>query len=131
MTALLIGGGAGLAIVFFVMVKNALPPKPLRRARSQFESIVRHYAPSSRVSISGGNFTPPVVWIKTATDAERSILQMESSLLPRFEDILLGVGYPAIDIRLLQFVVESQETVNKDFGGKWGRRKYVWYRERF
>src|SRR5215469_10727780 len=125
MTALVIGGGAGLAIALFVIIRNGLPPKPLRRARRQFESIVRHYVPASWVSISGGNFVHPVVWIKTATDGERTILQKESSLTSQFEDVLLGVGYPAIDIRLLQFVIESQETVNKDFGGKWSRRQYV------
>src|SRR5579864_5336885 len=129
MTGLVIGGGAGLVIALLVMLKSGLPSRQLRRARKRFQNLVRKSVPSSRVSIFGGNYVHPVVWIRTSTDGERTILQQDTNLVDQFRAILAGVGYPGTDIRLVQFVFESQETVDRQFGGKWSRRRFLWHRE--
>ena len=64
-------------------------------------------------------------------DADRDELQQDANLIPRFRAVLLQVGYPAADIPLVQFVFESQESVDREFHGSLSRRRYVCHRSRF
>jgi hypothetical protein len=65
---------------------------------------------------------PERLWfiaIKTKTDAERERLRFDSGLHGRLRDILLQVGYPVSAVKLVFFIFESQETVDRDCGGSW------------
>lgn len=58
-------------------------------------------------------------WIKTQSDEERDRLQADAELRHKFRSILLELGYPAEAVPLVGFAFESQETVDRDFGGNW------------
>ncbi len=58
-------------------------------------------------------------WIKTNSDEERDRLQVDAKLRQSFRDVLLELGYPAEAVPLVGFAFESQETVDRDFGGNW------------
>jgi hypothetical protein len=61
-------------------------------------------------------------WVKTATDAERDALLGDPGFRPAMRAILLDAGYPADAVPLVGFTAESQETVERDWGGNWWHR---------
>ena len=130
-TALVIGGATGLVIGLVLTVLRDKPAIQLRRARKAFQETVRQYCPTAKVSTFGGVYVHPVIWIATTTDAERDKLRQDSNLIDKLRAKLLQIGYSAADIPLVQFVFESQETVDSDFGGSWSRMQYVWHRSRY
>jgi hypothetical protein len=43
----------------------------------------------------------------------------ESQLYQQLSGVLLHVGYPADAVPFVHFRIESQETVDRDYGGSW------------
>jgi hypothetical protein len=54
-------------------------------------------------------------WVKTATLGD-------PGFRPAMRAILLDAGYPADAVPLVGFTAESQETVERDWGGNWWHR---------
>jgi hypothetical protein len=132
-TILAIGGGTGLVIGLVLVILNSKPLMALRRARKEFNKIIREHFPTAKVFCFGGaalyvgNSRQPDVWITTLTDEERDELQRNTTLLNQFRAVLVRVGYPD-DAPAVQFVFESQQTVEREFVGSWSRRRYEWHR---
>jgi hypothetical protein len=130
-------GSAAVAGVIIGIVLSILGNKALtalRRTRRQFQQILRQRSPRAKVSTFGGsalylgNPRHPDVWIKTATDEERDKLQQEGNLPDQFRTMLVQFGYPAQNAPFVRFAFESQETVDREFGGSWSRWTYDWLR---
>ena len=58
-------------------------------------------------------------WITTATDAQRDRLAADSEMQDEFRRILMREGYPADAILEVGFAFQSEETVERDYGGNW------------
>jgi hypothetical protein len=58
-------------------------------------------------------------WIKTSTDSERDFLRQAPETYQQFCQALLISGYPQDAISLVHFRIESQETVDREYGGSW------------
>jgi len=61
----------------------------------------------------------PVVWLVTATDAEKAGVIAHRVLRP---EVLAALGDAGVALDLLEraaVTVQSQETVDRDFGGSW------------
>jgi hypothetical protein len=91
-----------------------------RRARHEIEAMARHYCASAKVSYRRG----AIPWhlsflIATSTDKERDALRSEPNLYQQFCDGLDHAGFPADAIPSVGFRIESQETVERDYGGNW------------
>jgi hypothetical protein len=59
------------------------------------------------------------VWLGTATDAEASQLRTLPTIHARVHDLLLAHGFEERDLDGLMVVVQSQETVDRDYDGSW------------
>jgi hypothetical protein len=129
--AIAVGAGAGLIIGLILRVLNSRSSRQLSRAKREFLNVIRKRIPSAKMFIVGGTNAHPVVWTTTPSDIERDQLREDESLRDRFRTLLLQAEYAAGDIPLVQFVYESQETVDREFKGSWNQRKYVWLRERY
>ncbi len=125
------GAVAGLIIGLILRVLNNKSSRQLTRAKKEFLNVLRQRIPSAKMFIVGGTNAHPVIWTTTASDVERDQLRKDESLRDRFRALLAQAEYAAGDIPLVQFVYESQETVDREFEGSWNHRKYVWLRERF
>lgn len=122
---------SGLLIGLLQTFVNNRPLRQLRRARRDFEEIVKRYCPNAEIFVFGGKATYPTFWIASPTDAERDMLAQDATLIEQFREALAKAGYPAIDIPLAQFQFESQITVDREFEGSWSRRHYAWHRRRY
>jgi hypothetical protein len=92
----------------------------VRRARREIEAIVRTHCGDARVSSRQGA-TPNHVWFRIAvnTDKERNRLREEPNLYQQLSTALVRVGYPPDVVPAVHFRIESQETVDRDYGGSW------------
>ena len=59
------------------------------------------------------------IWLCTSTDAERDILIRDPSILPTGLSALQDAGFTESDLSRSGVVVQSQESVERDFGGNW------------
>jgi hypothetical protein len=57
--------------------------------------------------------------IATPTDNERDLLRQAPDTHQQFCDALLRAGYPQEAVSGVHFRIESQETVDRDYGGSW------------
>lgn len=64
---------------------------------------------------------PFAVWLGTSSDSEASRLRTSPTNLMRVHDVLVVHGFTAEDLTGLMVVVQSQETVDRDFAGSWFR----------
>jgi hypothetical protein len=46
-------------------------------------------------------------------------MRREADLYEKFRSVLVRVGYPSEVIPAVKFRIESQETVDRDYGGSW------------
>ena len=59
------------------------------------------------------------IWITTPSDAERDRLRTLPGLEAKFRQALRDAGYPEDAVPLVGFAYESQETVDRHYGGNW------------
>ena len=130
LTVLITGGAVGLVIGIAITFLNNKSSRQLHRARRGFQKSIQEKFPTASVRVDGGTYVHPTVWVMTSTDVERERLRQDPTLIQQFGTLLLRVGYPEPDIRLVEFVFESQETVDREFARSWSRRRYVWSRDR-
>lgn len=57
-------------------------------------------------------------WSTTAIDRERDLLCEDPMIYRQFCNAVLGTGYPPDAISSVHFRIQSQETVNRDYGGR-------------
>jgi hypothetical protein len=126
-----VGAGGGLIVGLILRVLNSKLSRQLSQAKRELLNVVRKRIPSAKMFIVSSANAHPVLWTTTAIDLERDQLREDESLRDRFRALLLQVEYAAGDVPLVQFVYESQETVDREFRGSWNQRKYVWLRERY
>jgi hypothetical protein len=85
--------------------------------------IVRQRCPQAQVfKKEGATWIDPAllaIYIATKTDNERDRLRLDHSLIEELRSALLAVGYPASSVPFVHFFIESQETVDRDYGGSW------------
>ena len=93
-----------------------------RNANRRIQAIIRRRFPTAIVVHHGATDINPcylAFWAITDTDAQRDDLNGDAQLLEQFRQVLLQVGYPAESVPLVGFAFESQETIDRDFGGSW------------
>jgi len=87
------------------------------RAEAAILEIVRELVPNARLSrIGPTDFGVPSwsCWVITPTDRERNRIQGDKGPLARLDLAAAKAGFaPAV------FVVESEETVDRDYQGSW------------
>ena len=59
------------------------------------------------------------VWLCTRSDVQRDSLSKSSELEAEVRDLLRSVGLPAADVDASGVVVQSEETVDRDYDGSW------------
>lgn len=59
------------------------------------------------------------VWLCTSTDADKALLIELSGLAPRAAECLRSAGFETLEERDVIVVVESDETVEREFQGSW------------
>ena len=129
----LLAGLLAMAALFFLLrvlglighrFRGKLWPT-IRRAEREVRKLARQRCPNAKVFSFGATDIDPrhlAIWIKTKTDEERDRLRHDSDLQQQLRDALLQVGYPTAAVPLVGFAFESQETVDRDFGGSWYSR---------
>lgn len=98
----------------------------VQRARKKGEVMVREFVrerlPQADVFSFGAIDISPsylAIWVTTGTDEERDALRNDETLVPRLRELLVSAGYPQDHVPSVGFEFESQETVDRDFGGSW------------
>ncbi len=113
----------GLVVVLFTPIFDWKLWPIIRRARREVMKVARQRVPNAGTfSIQGATATSPRYvnfWITTATDMERDLLRQAPDTYQQFCDALLRAGYPQDAVPGVHFRIESQETVDRDYGGSW------------
>jgi hypothetical protein len=95
----------------------------LRHAKRGIRKLVRERFPNTDVfSIQGSGRIEPrrlAIFITTTTDEESGKLRDDPSLYQQLCDAMIRSGYPPVAVPLVKFRIESQETVDRDYGGSW------------
>jgi len=92
----------------------------LRRAGQEIEEVARRYCPTAKVvSFSGATPARSSFRIAVATDGVRDRMRNGPELYQQFCGALLRAGYPEDAVPFVHFRIESQETVDRDYGGSW------------
>jgi len=95
----------------------------LRRARREVTKVARERLPNAGVFSRQGAtaINPRYVdfWITTATDKERDLLCQDPEIYRQFCSALLRSGYPQDAVSSVHFRIQSQETVDREYGGCW------------
>jgi len=95
----------------------------IRRAKRGISAVIKQRNLNAEVFVSQGAtaINPRYLsfGIRTRTDKERDALRQDPEIYKEFCDLLLTVGYPQAAIPFVHFGIESQETVDRDYGGSW------------
>jgi hypothetical protein len=94
----------------------------IRRARKRIKALLRQRYSSVKVTSFGATDISPrylAVWIITSTDAERDHLESDPALVQSMRSEFLDAGYPSEYVPSIGFAFQSQETIDRDFGGSW------------
>jgi hypothetical protein len=95
----------------------------IRRARKIIREVARQRCSNAKVfSHQGATKIDPRYLnflITTDTDGERDLMRNDSQIYEQFCNALLNAGYPQQAIPSVHFSIESQEKVDRDYGGRW------------
>jgi hypothetical protein len=95
----------------------------VRRAKQRIKTLARKRCPNANVFSKQGprriEHQPLAIFITTATDEESGKLRDDPTLYKQLRDTMLQAGYPPDAIPSVKFRIESQETVDRDYGGSW------------
>ena len=117
-------------LFFFVRRSRPAPteaPEPglsptIHRVRANVRAILSKQYPLATVSSYGATELDPrslTITINVLTDRERDQIDRDPALRDRFRQALVNADYPISAICKVGFSVESQQTVDRDFGGNW------------
>jgi hypothetical protein len=91
-------------------------------AQDNIAALLRARIPDVRVWHIGTFEIHPdnlAFYVATKTDTARDRLRQDHGVATRCRDILRDAGYPAASARRTPIVIESDETVIRDWGGWW------------
>ena|SRR5579863_29993 len=95
----------------------------IHRARREIRKIARQRVPNADVfsrlgatAVSPGHLT---FSIRVETDKQRTVLCVDPDIHKQFRDALVKAGYPTTTVPVVHFGIQSQETVDRDYGGSW------------
>ena len=117
-----------LAVAFLVGVVLLLHSNwrfwpTIRRAKRHLRATALQRCENVRVIVRQGppDISARYIWffIATNTDAEAHKLREDASFLPALRAGLLAAGFPADAVPYVHLLVESQETVDRDYNGDW------------
>jgi hypothetical protein len=95
----------------------------IRRARREIRNTARQRVPNAEVSIiQGATAISPghlSFCIRTDTDKERDLLRQDPEIHKQFRNALVNAGYPTNTVPVVHLDIESQETVDREYGGSW------------
>jgi len=95
----------------------------IRRGRAEIKKIVKLRVNDADVlSFAGATAINPghlSFLIKTKTDKERDALREDPKIYQQFRSALKKAGYPETTNPVVHIGIESQETVDRDYGGSW------------
>ena len=95
----------------------------IQRAKRNIKKSVRRRVPSAEVWCKQGatRIRPGYLsfLIKTNTDQDRDLLRQDPQIITDFRYALAEAGYPAATDRLPYLSIQSQETVDREYGGRW------------
>jgi hypothetical protein len=95
----------------------------IRRARREIGKIARQRVPNAEVfSSQGATAINPghlSFGIRVRTDRERDSLCEDPEINKLFNAALAKAGYPTNTIPVVHFGIQSQETVDREYGGSW------------
>ncbi len=95
----------------------------IRRARVGIREVARQRVPNAEVvSLQRATAINPrrlSFCIMTSTDEDRDLLCQNPQIYVQFRDALARAGYPTRTAPVVHFIIESQETVDRDYGGSW------------
>jgi hypothetical protein len=98
----------------------------IRRAKREIVRLLSQRAPNARVINEPGasliNIERMSYVIATDTDRQAETLRRDyPNLYTLLCEAMMRVGYPEEAVAKLRFPIESQETVDREFGGSWQR----------
>ncbi len=121
--ALLLSSVMGAAIGVIALDIDWKRWPAIRRARRGIREIVRQRVPNAEVfSYQGATKINPghlSFSIRTASDKERELLRQDPEIHTQFRNALVRAGYPTNTVPVVHFGIESQETVDREYGGNW------------
>ena len=95
----------------------------IRRAKREIRNAAQQRVANAEVFVRQGatKISPGhlAFLIKTNTDNERDLLRQDSHFFNDFRDALATARYPLETDPVVHFLIESQETVDREFGGSW------------
>ncbi len=94
----------------------------ITRAEHAILAYVKLRYPNAREFSFGAVHLDPAhlaIWITVDRDEERDKLSNDRETIPAFRRLLAEAGYPQEAVPAVKFAFESQETVNRDYGGSW------------
>jgi hypothetical protein len=113
----------GFVKMFFVDRFNWRLWPAIRRARRDIRKVARQRIPDAEVYSSQGATAISAGYlsfcIRTDTDKQRDLLRQDPDIHRQFRDALIRAGYPQDTDSVVHFGIESQETVDRDYGGSW------------
>ena len=92
------------------------------RIRTNVRAILSRSHPSASVStVDGTPFDRRYfcVTVNVPTDRERDEIRTDAFLKIKFRQALVDADYPVTEIDRVGWDVQSQQTVDRDFGGDW------------
>ena len=91
-----------------------------RRAKRAIELVARSYCLTAKAfKWRGSPIRQPLFCIEIVTDEERDRILQVPNLYPKFRDAAIKAGFPLDIIQHIRFRVESRETLDRDYGGRW------------
>jgi hypothetical protein len=95
----------------------------IQRAKREIRKAARRRVANSEVlSRQGATRINPGhlgFCIKTNTDQERDLLRQDPQIFKEFRDALIKAGYPTDTYPVVRLGIQSQETVDREYGGSW------------
>lgn len=94
----------------------------VHRVLESVRAILKRKGVQATISSYGATHIDPkylVVLLMLETDRERNAITADRDFRERFRQALVDADYPRMARDQVQFVAESQETVDRDFGGNW------------
>ncbi len=112
----------GWRVVFTSTYDWRLWPAIQRAKREIRKAAQRRVANADVLSRQGATRISPghlAFCIKTDTDKERDQLRQDPQIFKEFRDALAKAGYPTDTDPVVRLGIQSQETVDREYGGSW------------